>query len=56
MAVGGNSSGSVAIEGGRIIVRAGDTEEQYNLDDFKLPKNATEILDTPAHFNMEPGK
>ena len=56
MVVGGNSSGSVAIEDGLIIVRAGDQEERYSLTDFQTPKDATNIDDTAPKFNMEPGK
>ncbi|XP_022102001.1 uncharacterized protein LOC110985344 [Acanthaster planci] len=56
MVVGGNSSGSVAIEDGVIIVRAGDREERYSLTDFQIPKDSTNITDTPPKFNMEPGK
>ncbi|XP_038050728.1 uncharacterized protein LOC119723897 [Patiria miniata] len=56
MVVGGNSSGSVAIENGLIIIRAGHREERYKLDDFQIPKDTTQIIDIPPKFKMEPGK
>ncbi|XP_038050876.1 uncharacterized protein LOC119724026 [Patiria miniata] len=58
MVVGGNSSGSVAIENGMIIVRADEREERFNITDFQAPNNATQVDVTKkaAKFNMEPGK
>ena len=56
MVVGGNSSGSVAIENGVIVVRAGDREERYSLTDFQIPKDPSKITGEPPKFNMEPGK
>ncbi|XP_038062441.1 uncharacterized protein LOC119732930 [Patiria miniata] len=58
MAVGGNSSGSVTIEDGKIIVSAGDNEERFNITDFRAPKDPSEweIIGKSAKFNMEPGK
>ncbi|XP_022100316.1 uncharacterized protein LOC110984425 [Acanthaster planci] len=56
MVVGGNSSGSVAIENGKIVVQAGDREERFNITDFQIPKESTHQVKTGAKFNMEPGK
>ncbi|XP_022105060.1 uncharacterized protein LOC110986994 [Acanthaster planci] len=56
MVVGGNSSGSVAIENGKIVVQAGDREERFNITDFQMPKESTHQVKTGAKFNMEPGK
>ncbi|XP_022103297.1 uncharacterized protein LOC110986025 [Acanthaster planci] len=58
MVVGRNDSGSVAIENGMIVVRAGDREERFNITDFKAPTDATQAKITikAGKFNMEPGK
>ena len=58
MVVGTNSSGSVTIEGGFIIVRAGEQEERYNITDFQASREdkGQKKSEKAAKFNMEPGK
>ena len=55
MLVGFNASGSVAIENGMIVVRAGDREERFNITDFKTPSQG-DMTEKVGTFNMEPGK
>ncbi len=58
MAVGTNSSGSVSIRDGLIIVTADSREEVYNINDFQFQREDSEEMMSrqDAKFNMEPGK
>ncbi len=58
MVVGTNTSGSVSIRDGLIIVTADDREEMYNMTDFQIQREYSDEMTSrqDAKFNMEPGK